>query len=81
LFVETRSAFEPVPAGSADLAGLDPEIGTELGEVLSGARPGRRSEDEITIYKSMGHAMEDMVAANLAYRCAVRRSIGQMIQL
>jgi ornithine cyclodeaminase/thiomorpholine-carboxylate dehydrogenase len=81
LFVETRSAFDPVPAGSADLAGLDPEIGTELGEVLSGARPGRRSDDEITIYKSMGHAMEDMVAANLAYRRAARRSIGQRVHL
>ncbi len=81
LFVETRSAFRPPPAGCADLEGLAPETGTELGEVLSGASPGRRSDGEITVYKSMGHAMEDMVAANMAYRGAIKRSIGQKIHL
>ena len=40
LFVETRQAFAPPPAGCAELAGLDPSSGTELGEVLAGRAPG-----------------------------------------
>jgi len=81
LFVEARLAFEPAPVGCDELAGLSPEIGTELGEVLLGRRPGRGSDDEITVYKSMGHAIEDMVAANLAYRRAKGQGIGRVVKL
>jgi ornithine cyclodeaminase/thiomorpholine-carboxylate dehydrogenase len=65
LFVETRLAFESPPVGSFELAGLDPSTGTELGEVLQGTRPGRTSPDEVTVYKAMGHAVEDLAAAEL----------------
>jgi alanine dehydrogenase len=65
LCVESRVAFEPPPAGSFELQGLDPAEAVELGEVLSGAREGRTSDDEITVYKSMGHAVEDAAAAAL----------------
>ncbi len=81
LFVESKRAFEAPPAGSAELHGLNPESGTELGEVLLKARPGRRSEKETTVYKSMGHAMEDLVAANLVYKKAIQKNIGQGIEL
>ncbi|TMD28339.1 MAG: hypothetical protein E6J04_15820, partial [Chloroflexi bacterium] len=54
LFVETRLAFEPPPAGCGELAGFDPSVGTELGEVLLGRSPGRQSKDELTVYKAMG---------------------------
>jgi ornithine cyclodeaminase/alanine dehydrogenase-like protein (mu-crystallin family) len=81
LFVESRRAFEPVPSGCAELQGLDPQLGTELGEVLLGTRPGRLSTDERTIYKSMGHAMEDAVAANLVYRLARQRGVGKELSL
>ena len=81
LFVETRLAFAPTPVGCGELAGLDPALGTELGEALLGRRPGRRSVDELTVYKSMGHAMEDMVAANLVYRHARQSGAGQMVKL
>jgi ornithine cyclodeaminase/thiomorpholine-carboxylate dehydrogenase len=81
LFVETRHAFKPPPAGSGELAGLDPATGTELGEILLGKHPGRRSEGEITVYKSMGHAMEDMVAANLVYQRARQQAIGVNVKL
>jgi ornithine cyclodeaminase/alanine dehydrogenase-like protein (mu-crystallin family) len=47
LFVETRLAFEPPPLGCAELAGLDPSGGAELGEILLGQRPGRQSDNEI----------------------------------
>ncbi len=62
LFVETRLAFTPPPGGCFELAGLDPTLGTELGEVLEHTKPGRASADQVTIFKSMGHAVEDLVA-------------------
>ena len=81
LFVETRLAFEPTPTGCYELRGVDPATGTELGEVLSGERPGRTSVDEITVYKAMGHAVEDLVAAELAVRAALRDGAGKTLQL
>ncbi|MER3439013.1 MAG: ornithine cyclodeaminase, partial [Chloroflexota bacterium] len=81
LFVETRGAFAPPPAGCAELEGLDPEKATELGEVLLGRRAGRQSPEEITVYKSMGHAVEDMVTANLVYRRAVAEGAGRPVDL
>ncbi|MET2825646.1 ornithine cyclodeaminase family protein [Mesorhizobium shangrilense] len=81
LFVETKDAFAPTPVGSCELAGIDPETGTELGAMLSGRLSGRVSGDQITVYKAMGIAMEDMVAADLAYREAVRWGIGRAVAL
>lgn len=81
LFVESRRAFDPPPSGSAELQGLSPEAGVELGEVLLGTRAGRASEDEITIYKSMGHAMEDLVAANLVFSKAIQTKAGVEIRI
>jgi ornithine cyclodeaminase/alanine dehydrogenase-like protein (mu-crystallin family) len=76
LFVETRQAFAPPPAGCAELAGLDAAVATELGEVLAGRAPGRRGDDEITVYKAMGHVAEDAAAAELVYRAALDRGVG-----
>jgi alanine dehydrogenase len=81
LFVETRIAFEPTPVGCAELQGLDPAAATELGDIVNGARPGRRSPDEITVYKAMGHVIEDMVAADLAVRAARERGAGQILRM
>jgi alanine dehydrogenase len=80
LFVETRLAFEPPPVGCAELAGVDPSSATELGEVLLGTRSGRNG-DEITIYKAMGHVIEDIVAAELAVAEAQRTGAGQLVRL
>ena len=49
--------------------------------MLLGLRPGRTSADQITVYKAMGVAMEDLVAADLAYREAVRRGLGRAVAL
>jgi alanine dehydrogenase len=75
LFVETTDAFAAPPVGCPELSGVDSARGTTLGEVINDRRKGRASESEVTVYKAMGIAMEDMVAANLAYRAA-RRSGG-----
>jgi ornithine cyclodeaminase/alanine dehydrogenase-like protein (mu-crystallin family) len=81
LFVESRVAFQPPPAGAADLAGVDPAGATELGEVVAASSPGRRNATEITVYKSMGHAVEDAAAAGLVYRRALREGAGQAVAL
>jgi ornithine cyclodeaminase/alanine dehydrogenase-like protein (mu-crystallin family) len=44
-------------------------------------RPGRRAEDEITVYKAMGHACEDMAAANLVYEQARAEGVGTAAEL
>jgi ornithine cyclodeaminase/alanine dehydrogenase-like protein (mu-crystallin family) len=76
LFVESRVAFSPPPAGCAELAGLDPAAGTELGDVLAGRAAGRTSPSEITVYKAMGHIAEDAAAAELVYRAALDAGVG-----
>jgi alanine dehydrogenase len=76
LFVETSDAFQPTPVGCGELAGLDPSTGTTLGAVALGRKPGRLTDAEITVYKGMGVAMEDMIAANLAYQRAKREGGG-----
>ena len=82
LFVESRAAaFSAPPAGCMELAGMDPEKASEMGEVLLGKRPGRGSDDEITVYKSMGHAVEDLVASGLVYREAKARGAGSTVEL
>ena len=66
LFVEWRgAATTPPPAGAIELQGREV---TELGEVLAGTREGRRDDQELTLYKSTGHAVEDAVAAALVFR-------------
>jgi ornithine cyclodeaminase/alanine dehydrogenase-like protein (mu-crystallin family) len=65
LVVESEAAFQPFPAGAHELSGLDPSLGVELGRILGGEHPGRTSDDELTVYKSMGHADEDAAAAAL----------------
>jgi len=81
LFVESRVAFSPPPAGSAELAGLDPASATELGEVVAGTAPGRESDEQVTVYKSMGHAAEDAAAARLVYDRAVREGAGRRVPI
>ncbi len=70
LAVETRRAFAPPPVGCAELAGLDAAAAVELGELVSGSHPGRITSEQLTLYKAMGHAVEDLVTADLVYRRA-----------
>jgi ornithine cyclodeaminase/alanine dehydrogenase-like protein (mu-crystallin family) len=81
LFVEDPCAFEPPPVGCSELAGIDPSAATTIGDVIAGTAQGRRARDEITVYKAMGVAIEDLVAAELAYRTAVSRGLGQTVVL
>ena len=81
IFVESKVAFSAPPVGCSELQGLDAGFGTELGEMLLKQKPGRRSAHEATVYKSMGHAMEDLVAANLVYKKALANQLGKRFDL
>lgn len=54
-------------------------IRAEIGEVLTGSKPGRSSIDEITLFKSLGIAIEDLAAAEYTYRQAQRSGIGTWV--
>ncbi|HEX3145716.1 MAG TPA: ornithine cyclodeaminase family protein [Pyrinomonadaceae bacterium] len=85
IFVDRReSAFNE--AGDYLIAAAEGAIGpenilAELGEVLIGKHPGRRSADEITIFKSLGLAMEDLAAADYCYRKATEQRRGTMVSI
>jgi ornithine cyclodeaminase/alanine dehydrogenase-like protein (mu-crystallin family) len=52
-----------------------------LGEVVSGSVAGREAPAEITLFKSCGLAIEDLVTANLAYSRAKAAGIGERVEL
>jgi ornithine cyclodeaminase/alanine dehydrogenase len=49
----------------------------ELGAVLNGTKPGRLSDEDITLFKSNGIAFQDVVTADIAYRRARENGFGQ----
>jgi alanine dehydrogenase len=53
----------------------------ELGEVLIGEHPGRTSDDEITLFRSLGLAVEDLAATRLVYERAMERGMGTQVDL
>ncbi len=87
--VESRgSALGAPPAGSNDLlepieAGLitSDHVHAEIGEILAGERSGRTSADQVTLYKSVGVAVQDAVAARLVLDAAEANDVGTRIDL
>jgi alanine dehydrogenase len=59
----------------------DGHIVGELGDLLLGRIPGRRSPEEITLFKSLGLAVEDVAAARLVYTKAVAKRVGTRVEL
>jgi ornithine cyclodeaminase len=53
------------------------KIAGEIGELASGAIAGRQSAEEVTLFKSLGMAVEDVAAAHLAYTRATERGLGR----
>lgn len=56
-------------------------IAAELAEVVTGVRAGRTSDDEITVFKSVGWALEDLATARLAYNRARAEGVGREVSL
>jgi len=54
-------------------------IKAELGEILTGAHPGRTSEDEVTLFKSLGIAVEDLASAQFLYDRALESGVGTRV--
>ncbi len=54
-------------------------IAAELGAVVADSKLGRTSENQVTIFKSLGLAVEDVVAANLVYQRALQTGRGQSL--
>jgi ornithine cyclodeaminase/alanine dehydrogenase-like protein (mu-crystallin family) len=48
---------------------------------LDAVKPGRRSDDEITLYKAMGHAIEDHVATALVLEQASQDGVYETLEL
>jgi ornithine cyclodeaminase len=86
LFVDSRAAAL-VESGDVVMGIQEGRFGkghivAELGELIAGTAPaGRRTDAEITIFKSLGLAVEDVTAGQLAYRRAVERGVGQQLTL
>lgn len=89
LVVESRTAvLAPPPGGSNDIGWpirdgriTKDHIHAELGEIVNGTRPGRANDREITLYKSVGVAVEDAAAAALVLRLARERGVGKQIEI
>ena len=57
------------------------QLSDELGEVIAGTKPGRTSEEQITVYKSVGIAIQDMAVASLVYSKALAAGVGTKVDL
>lgn len=85
LFVDRRESARneagdfliPKEEGAID----DDHIRAELGEVLLGVAPGRSSAEEITLFKSLGLAVEDLAAVRLIHQRALERDLGSWVEL
>ena len=53
----------------------------EIGEVLAGIKPGRTHASEITLYKAVGIAIQDVASAKLVYRKALEQNVGTNIEI
>lgn len=53
----------------------------EAGQALLGEIPGRQSSEEITLFESVGIAVEDLAAAQLIYQKACRQGLGVEVEI
>ena len=74
--VETGELIDPIRSGV-----LDPERIVDLGALCAGRHPGRRSQDEITLFKSLGLAIEDIASAHFLYAETRRQHAGVDVEL
>jgi alanine dehydrogenase len=85
IVVDSREAIM-AESGDILLALKEKSIGenaihAEIGEVLAGTKAVRRTGDEITLYKSVGVAIQDVAAANLVYRKALEKGVGTTVEI
>jgi alanine dehydrogenase len=85
LFVDSRAAAlvesGDVVQGVKEGRFTESHIAGEVGDLVLGRVTGRTSNDEVTIFKSLGMAVEDVVSADLVYRKAVESGAGSELTL
>jgi ornithine cyclodeaminase len=86
--VESRSAaLTAPPAGAVELAraieagAVDADLVQEIGEIAAGDRAGRTDAGQLTLYKSVGVAVQDAAAAGLILEAAHARGVGTEIEV
>ena len=75
--IGAQAPLEPIERG---LVHVD-HVHAEIGELIDGRKPGRTSREQLTLYKSVGVAVQDGVAAALVIRAARQRSAGLEVEL
>ncbi len=75
VLAESGDLIQPMRSGLITQA----HVFAELGEIILGKKPGRQSSDEVTYFKSVGVAVQDAIAAQLAIRNADKMEIGQKV--
>jgi ornithine cyclodeaminase len=83
LFADSRESVI-AEAGDYVLAAADGAVGpdhiqAEIGDLLARGEQGRTGEREITVFESLGLAVEDLAAANVAYQAAIERGAGTLV--
>lgn len=74
-------AGDLMAALAADDGFTEDDIAAELGEVIAGNKPGRTSDEQITVFKSVGVAYQDIATAAFVYQEAVARGLGLEVDL
>lgn len=77
--VEAGDLLIPVKEGA--IGSVDAHVKGEIGELLMGTASGRKSEEEVTLFKSLGLAVEDLVASYYVYQKATTMGKGTWIEL
>ena len=75
-----KEAGDPMMPSADGLVTAE-QLADELGEVVEGLKPGRTSPDQITVYKSVGIAIQDIAVANMVYRKALAQHVGTEVDL
>jgi ornithine cyclodeaminase/alanine dehydrogenase len=76
-FAEAGDVLIPVGEGAFERS----HVAAQLAEVVTGARPGRTTADQVTVFKSVGWAIEDLATARLAYNRARADGVGTEVTL
>jgi ornithine cyclodeaminase/alanine dehydrogenase-like protein (mu-crystallin family) len=77
IMAEAGDIVGPIADGAVD----DSVISAEIGEIVLGREPGRVSPEEITFFKSVGNAVQDVAVAARVLRAAERDGLGVVVEL
>jgi len=76
-FSEAGDIMIPIKEGVID----ESHYYASLGDIITGKLPGRTGDDEITLFKSNGLAIQDAAAAKLVYDKAIERNAGKIVEM